>query len=571
MKYKLKGNNDYLINPIVTVLSNRGINDTDKFLNLSIEDTHSFRKLKNIDASVDCLIYHIKQKNTIYIQPDSDCDGATSFSILYNYLKKYDKTINIKYCLHSGKEHGIIIKNIPDDVKLVIIPDAGSNQYNEHAELKAKGIDVIVLDHHLTDRESENAIVVNNHLSPDYPNKNFSGAGIVYKFCQALDEKLGLNQADEYLDLVALGNIADMMDTREPETRYYILEGLKNIKNPFIKAMIVKQSYSMNNLITITTIAFYIVPLINACIRFGKQEDKENMLKAFLDVNKEEMVEYKKRGAKEAELVPLVDNMARECVNIKNRQGTARDKGVTAIEDRIKEKNLLDNKLLIVNCTGILEQTLTGLVATQLANKYKRPVILLRYRKGSTYGGSARGYDKSEIKDFRQFLRDTKKFSLLEGHSNAFGIEITSSKLIEVNNIVNEALKDYVFEDIYEVDFIIPAEQINPNLIKDIDSLKHVWGQGVSEPYIAITNLIIDRNSIKLMGSTSNTIKFNYRGVDFIKFFTNEEEYNKLTGYNRSISFEIIGKCSVNEWQRRITPQIVIEDYNYKESNEFIF
>ncbi len=570
MKYRLLGSNDYLINPVITVLNNRGITDTDKFLNLTIKDTHCFHKLKNIDAAVDCLLYHIKQKSTIFIQVDSDCDGVTSSAILYNYLKKYDKTINIKYRLHNGKEHGIILGNIPDDVKLVIIPDAGSNQYNEHAELKAKGIDVIVLDHHLTDRESKHAIVVNNHLSPDYPNKNFSGVGIVYKFCQALDERLGINQADEYLDLVALGNIADVIDTREPETRYYILEGLKNIKNPFIKAMITKQSYSIGNTITITSIAFYIVPLINACIRFGKQEDKENMFKAFIDVNREEMVEYKKRGAKEAELVPLVDNMARECVNIKNRQGTARDKGVAAIEDRIKEKNLLDNKILIVNCTGILEQTLTGLVATQLANRYKRPVILLRYRKDVTYGGSARGYDKSEIKDFRQFLRDTKKFSLLEGHSNAFGIEIESTKLVELNNMVNEILKDYVFEDIYEVDFIVPAAQINPNLIKDIDSLKHVWGQGVNEPYIAIKDLIVDRNSIKLMGKTGNTIKFNYRGVDFIKFFTDEEEYNKLTEF-RSTNFEIIGKCSVNEWQGRITPQIIIEDYNYTESNEFIF
>lgn len=570
MKYKLIGNNDYLINPIITVLNNRGVTDTDKFLNLTIKDTHDFHKLKNIDAAVDCLLYHIKQKNTIYIQPDSDCDGVTSFAELYNYLKKYDKTINIKYHLHSGKEHGIIIGNIPEDVKLVIIPDAGSNQYNEHAYLKAKGIDVIVLDHHLTDKESENAIVVNNHLSPDYPNKNISGAGIVYRFCQALDEKLGLNQADEYLDLVALGNIADVIDTRELETRYFIIEGLKNIKNPFIKAMIAKQSFSMGNLINIMNIAFYVVPLINACIRFGKQEDKENMVKAFIDVNNEIKVEYKKRGAKEVELVSLVDNMARECVNIKNRQGTARDKGVEAIEERIKEKNLLDNKLLIVNCTGILEQTLTGLVATQLANKYKRPVILLRYRKGNTYGGSARGYDKSEVKDFRQFLKDTRKFSLLEGHSNAFGIEIDAKRLIEVNNIVNEALKDYVFEDIYEVDFIMPAIQINPNLIKDIDRLKYVWGQGVGEPYIAIKDLVVDRNSIKLMGKTSNTIKFNYRGVDFIKFFTSEEEYNKLIEY-RSVNFEIVGKCSVNEWQGRITPQIIIEDYNYKESNEFIF
>src|SRR5205085_11494007 len=115
---------------------------------------------------------------------------------------------------------------IPNDINLVIVPDAGSNQFKEHKQLKERNIDVIVLDHHECNEESGDAIVVNSQLSPDYPNKQFSGVGITYKFCKALDDKLGIKHADEYLDLVAIGNVADSQDMRSLETRYFVLKGL---------------------------------------------------------------------------------------------------------------------------------------------------------------------------------------------------------------------------------------------------------------------------------------------------------------------------------------------------------
>ena len=87
---------------------------------------------------------------------------------------------------------------------LILIPDAGSNDYEAHAALKNKNIDTIILDHHLADKISDDAIVINNQLS-DYPNKELSGVGVVYQFCRYIDEKMQTNYADYYLDLVALG------------------------------------------------------------------------------------------------------------------------------------------------------------------------------------------------------------------------------------------------------------------------------------------------------------------------------------------------------------------------------
>lgn len=568
MRYKLIGVNDYLINPIQTILNNRGVKDIEKFLNLDESVVNDWRLLKNVERAVKCLITHIENNNKIFVQTDSDSDGYCSAAILINYLNSVFPNIDLCWHLHKGKQHGFIIEEIPGDIDLVIIPDAGSNQFEEHQKLKEKGIDVIVLDHHECEKESEDAIVVNNQLSPQYLNKNFSGAGIVYKFCKAIDEHLGINKADYFLDLVAVGNIADMMDMRELETRYYVLKGLESINNSFIKALLKQQEYSINGVVNITNIAFYIVPLINAAIRVGDEEDKINMMKSFLESN--ETVYYKKKDIDE----PIQTATARRLYNLKNKQNRLRDKGVELIEKRIKEKRLLLNKVLIVNVTDILDKNLTGLVANQISRKYKRPVLLIRQKEKSTiFGGSARGYEKGVLKDFKQFLQDINQFIFCEGHKNAFGFEIEAEKLIEVNDIINDLLKDVEIDvDEYEVDFIIPSEQFDTQVIYNIHKLKDLWSNNVEEPLIAITKISVNKEDIQLIGKNKNTLKFKNRNIDFIKFNYSEEEFKKVFN-GECFVMEVVGRCSINQWDGKEIPQFIIEDFNILEikGKEWIF
>lgn len=116
---------------------------------------------------------------------------------------------------------------IPEGTTLVITPDSSSNEVAEHISLQAMNIDVIVLDHHEAPHDlTDPAIIVNNHMC-DYPNKGLSGVGIVYKFCKVLDSVLKVSYADDFLDLVALGMVADMMDMRELETRYLTWKGMQ--------------------------------------------------------------------------------------------------------------------------------------------------------------------------------------------------------------------------------------------------------------------------------------------------------------------------------------------------------
>ena len=156
------------------------------------------------------------------------------------------------------------------------MPDAGSNDYEAHAALKSKGIKTIILDHHLADEVSKDAVVINNQLS-DYPNKDLSGVGVVYQFCRYIDEKMKTNYADYYLDLVALGLTGDMMSLTSIETKHLIMKGFEpeNIHNPYIYEMWQKNKFKLGEHITSIDAAFYIVPMINAVQRSGEIEEKE--------------------------------------------------------------------------------------------------------------------------------------------------------------------------------------------------------------------------------------------------------------------------------------------------------
>lgn len=567
MKYELIGKNN-LLSPIETVLRNRGIEDIQSFLHVKEKDIIHWSKLKNIDKAVDCLLKHIDIGSKIFIQVDADPDGYTSSATLINYLTTVFPEINIQWRLHEGKEHGVIVNEVPNGVNLVIVPDAGSNQFEEHKQLRDKNIDVIVLDHHECSEESQDAIVVNSQLSPDYPNKQFSGVGITYKFCKALDDKLGIKHADEYLDLVAIGNVADSQDMRSLETRYYVIKGLKKLKNKLIKALFEKQSFSTKGVVNIISTSFYINPLINACIRVGSMEEKMQMFRTLLGSN--EQIYYEKKEINE----PIEVSTARLLGNLKAKQDRLRNKAIEGIDEKIENKSLLNNKLLIVEISDILHKNLTGVVANKCAEKYKRPAMLLRFNDDGFLTGSIRGYEKGYVKDFKSLLQGTGKFVFVEGHANAAGFKISPENIIEVNELINEQMKDVEVDiDLYEVDFILQAKQLKKQFINEIGKHKDLWGQHVDEPLIAIKDIEVNKDEIYLNGKTSKSIKFIYNGIEFIKFYSNEAEWQSIVDKGERLVIDVIGKCSINEYKGERKPQIEIVDYEVTKvkKKEFIF
>ena len=419
------------------VLANRGIvpEDVYHYINTTDADILPPSLIANMREGAQMLIKHVSQNDKVLIQIDSDCDGYTSAATLINYLNCLFPGFvqnNVFYRIHTGKQHGIILDSIPTDVKLVICPDSSSNDYEEHKILAEQGVDVLVIDHHEADTVSEYACVINNQLC-DYPTKSLSGVGMVYKFCSYLDELLNNDYADQFLDLVALGMVADMMDLRDFETRHLITQGLSQIRNPYFKAMVAKQEYSLKNEVTPFGVAFYIAPYVNATIRMGTQDEKLMLFESMLDYRGYELIPSTKRGCK-GQTETRVEQACRNCTNIKNRQTKARDAALETIERIIEEKNLLENKILAIKLdTFAADKNLTGLIANQLMAKYQRPVLLLNkvidYEievselDGTvvnkvpiiSWEGSGRGYDKSKFDNLREFLKESGLVMYAEG------------------------------------------------------------------------------------------------------------------------------------------------------------
>lgn len=579
MEYHLKAPMIPGYSPIEQILNNRGIKDIYHYLHTTDNDILDPSIIMNIKNGAIMLISHIQNNDNILIQIDSDCDGYTSAATLINYLYNLFPAFvenNITYRVHEGKQHGILIDTIPEDVKLVIAPDASSNDYEEHQKLKEKGIDVLVIDHHEAEKISQYACIINNQLC-DYPTKSLSGVGMVYKFCSYLDQLMDTNYAEDLLDLVALGLIADMMDIRDYETKRLINKGLSHIINPFIRTMINRDSFHFSNGITPIDVAFYIAPLVNATTRVGSEEEKRVLFESMLNFKGYQLIPSTKRGCS-GSAEPRAEQACRNCTNIKNRQTKIRDNTLETIENLIKQNNLLNNKLLVIQLDNIsADRNLTGLIANQLMSKYQRPVLILNkifHNDGSiTWEGSGRGYDKSSLKDFRQFCQDTGLVMYAEGHPNAFGCGITDENIQLFIIITNEILKNVEFIPSYTVDFIYSAIDVKPEDITDIGTLKNLWGQGIEEPLIVLENVAVTSENLNLMSKDKNpTLKIVLPNkISIVKFRSSEEEFEKLYTEHGRVSINIVGRCAINEWNGNITPQILIEDYEIINKSEYYF
>ena len=578
MKYKLiaKPNKNY--SPMQQILVNRGIDvkDIEHYLKTSDADILNPDLLDNMIEGVKRLISAIKNQEKIFLIVDCDADGFTASAALVNYIYKvFPSAMDLlSIQLHEGKEHGIeekwLEEIVANEYKLVICPDASSNDYEQHKFLKDNGIDVLVLDHHDAEEVSENAIIINNQLS-GYPNKTLSGVGIVYKFCSKIDELMKIKEADTILDLVSLGMIADMMDMRNFETKHLIQKGLTRIENPFFKALVERQAYSIGETVTPIGVAFYIAPLINATIRVGTQNEKEVMFKAMLNHCAYDMIPSTKRGEK-GKTEAIVTQAVRNATNVRNRQKKARDNGFEYVEQIIAANNLDKNKIIVVQVSEDLDKNLTGLIANQLMAKYQKPVLLVRETDEGLLQGSARGYDKSELKDLKSFLLESGFMEYAEGHAAAMGVGIYKDKVNALVDYSNTVLANYDFSACYDVDYEYMSNDFKAQDIIDIGSMKSLWGKGVDEAMVVIKGIKITSNNITLMSANKNpTIKITLQnGTSLIKFGASQAEFESLksSGYTE---IDVIGTCAINEWQGMITPQILIKDYEVVGKQDYYF
>ena len=539
LTYKLIGGN-FIYFPVEQVCLNRGI--TPDLFGLDDSYILGWRSLDNIKEGVNLLLKHLDNNSKIVIVVDCDVDGYTSSAILYRYIKLIKPEANMIFLVHDGKEHGLtkdII--IEDDVDLVILPDSSTNDYEQHKVLKDKGIDVLVIDHHEAEGGySENAVVINNQESDLYMNKQLSGVGVVYKFLKALDFVLELDYADDFLDLVAFGNVADMMSMRSEETRVLVKKGLGNIKNTFFKALMEIYKYDLEGKMNVTKISWTIAPKINGVIRSGSHSDKVHLFEAFISDDEDFCL-----------------TVAQDCKTIKAKQDRDVKSAVPKLEKQIKDVGrciLLDG--------GKLNSNYRGLVAQKISEKYGVPILIYSEVSGKEgyVGGSFRG-----CKFTHTFKDDLSRSGLCEmtvGHQGAGGFQINKNKLEELKAYLDNLYKD---EEItlgteHEVDFELEGNEVTKELVDTLGEYEDEFGGDIQLPMIAVKNIGLTFADVKI---TKTNIIFEYNGIKYIKKFATKvlkEEFQNRTMMN----IDLVGKVTHDVVGNRGMIEIVDLEFNMR-------
>ena len=545
--------------------------DMDLFLHPRSAAEYSYELLENAQIAARRILKALVWQEKVYVQVDSDCDGYTSAALLLNYCHRIAPSVvenNWYYALHTQKIHGIDMDRATEgDYSLIIAPDSSSNEKIKHINLANQNCDIIVIDHHeASGTQDDPALIVNNQLC-NYPNKFLSGVGVVYKVCQCMDIIADTEYSIEFLDLVALGLLGDMMDMRQLETRYFITEGLENVTNPFFKYLADKNEYSMKGEFNPHTVSWYIAPFINAVTRVGNYYDKQLVFESMLEWKAGELIQSDKRGAIAGTEELRVIQAIRHASNVKRHQDEDKKKLIETMEEKISQFNLLQEPLLIIQNKGINDDDpirgITGLVANALMAKYNKPTLILNEITNEETGeivwsGSGRGYATSNVHNWRDYIANCGDAIFAEGHPFAFGVAFSPDGLARFKERIRKDFGTAKFEMSYDVDFIWTMQDEFDNKVLEIGEYANIWGQGVPEPLVVIEHIKI-KDDVKLNLLAKGTLRLDLgpHKTSCIKFGSSAEEYESLLGK----TITLVGTCAINEWKDNRNPQIQIKDY----------
>ena len=571
MKYQLRTknyNNETVELALHDLLIDRGIKHPLEWLQPNYSYEHSPMLFKEMRKGIEMLKSTISNSEaSIMVVVDSDLDGYTSGAIILNLLKLIQRGQDINFVLHPNKEHGIVLEDIPDDVDLLIVPDAGSSQKAEHLKLLENGTKVIILDHHemvndMDYGQYQDNIVIVNSQEEDYPNHALSGAGVALKFAQAYCERYGVPFPNKLYALAACGIVADVMDIGELENKQIVMTGLKYLREHLFLYQLIQDTHYNNEdpEPTIKDIGWVIGPNINAIIRLGTQEQKNMIFKSL--VSPMLLVPSSKRGEEDQD-VPVYQEAVRLCKNAKKRQTTAVDRSIRIIESELQIKDT-DRVIVYVDENQELTFELSGLIANKLLSQYNRPVILLRhFRQGNVdeLRGSARGKSVEGLNNLKDTLSGITGVQKAEGHAFAFGVGVDKDMLSEFRQHLNLALSSVDFNvNLYMVDLIAKYNELNIPMA-EVTAREDIWGHGVDKPVALLTDIPTDQYDF--MGNEQQHLKINCGKYDVLLF--NVPELTEQLSQGEKFDLDAVGEFSIDKSFNVGRLQFVVNDFELKE------
>lgn len=459
-------------------------------------DTHNPFLMKGMDKTVKRILRAIKNNEKILIWSDYDMDGIPGAVVLYDFFKTIGYTNIGHYTPHRNLDgFGLNIQGIDallmkEKIDLLITIDCGSTDVTQVAYAKKKNIDVIITDHHLPNEILPKAYAILNPKQKGcaYPEKMLCGAGVVFKLVQGL--LFHIQKVEELqspvmgwekwlLDMVGMATVSDMVPlTGENRAfTYFGIVVLQKSRRLGLHALLKKARANQSKL-TEDDIAFTIAPRINAASRMGHASD------AFAILSTTDALE----AGTLADELDKINNTRKTMVAVMKRE----------TKRKLSKRGEMNSVIVLGNPEW--KPSLLGLVASSLAEEYKRPTFLWGREKGSVIKGSCRSDGVCNMFELMNEVGD--HFIDFGGHAFSGGFSLEENKVYTLEAMLHEAyikrakkvsqkekmydeeltLDDVTWDTMREVNKFAPFGEGNPKplfLFRDVE-LKQVrqFGKG---------------------------------------------------------------------------------------------
>ncbi len=487
------------IHPVLALLLlRRGItnaHDAKKFFHPLLSDLLDPFLMKDMAKAVERLNEAIGMKEKILVYGDYDVDGCTAVTLVYKFL--HGLYSNVEYYIPDRQDdgYGISIRNIDraaaTGVKVIIILDCGIKANREIAYAKQLGIDFIVCDHHMPDKELPDAFAVLDPKRADetYPYHDLCGCGIGFKLMQAfaINNGIEFSKLTPFLELCAISIGADIVPIMG-ENRILAYHGLKQLNsNPSIGLQAIIHTCGLENKeITMNDVIFRIGPRLNVS---GRIQNGGETIDLLIEKDVQKAIEKANTINSYNEARRDIDKQMTEDAN--------------AIIDSMKN---LDSKRSIVVYGETWHKGVIGIIASRLTELYYRPTVVMAV-DGDMATASARSVIGFDIYSAVQSCSD-----LLEnfgGHTYAVGLTL---KKEHIKTFI-QRFEDYVEENITEaqtqatlnIDGVLDFKEISKKFHHDLKKFRP-FGPNNERPLFCTKN-VYDYGTSKVVGREQEHIK----------------------------------------------------------------
>ncbi|MFK4785620.1 single-stranded-DNA-specific exonuclease RecJ [Fusobacterium sp. MFO224] len=450
--------------------------DVNKFINPDLSQLRDPFEFEKMEEAVLKIIEKKNNHDKIYIYGDYDVDGISATAFLVHVFR----SIGIKtgyYIPNRMEENYGFDKKTADFIKskngkLVITVDTGANSIDDIRYAKSIGIDLIVTDHHKSEKEKsdDEYILINPKISKTYKFKYLSGAGVALKLAQGLYRKLGISEENlyKYLDIIMIGTVADVVPMID-ENRIIISNGLNVLKKTNVNGLfyLLKYLKFQNKRITTTDVSYFISPLINSLGRIGISK-----VGADFFIENDDFKIYN-----------IIEEMKKMNKIRRRLEKKIFDEAIEMIESHVDNSQ---EKYIYLKSKN-WHPGVIGVVASRLSIKYGVPVILIAI---SNDIGKASCRSSNGVNVFNIFADIKENFIRFGGHDLAAGFVAKVENLDKIEKIFAEKVNNLDKEkerEVIEIDTELSINDIDENLLEDMKKLSP-YGLSNKQP------LFLDKN-----------------------------------------------------------------------------